>query len=134
MMQTLTNNGVPPTDIAQLSGHKKLQSVTNYSTVSQPQQMKMSQALANLATGNVNESPKSSSTSNATTSRKHKPNREVEQNQQQQQAMAFFSCAVIEGGSITISMNTLNQSPVAVTENVSPKMFKRIRVIDSDSG
>ena len=75
MMQTLTNNDVPPTDIVQLSGHKNLQSVTIYSTVSQPQQMKMSRALANLATGNVNESPKLSSTSNATTSRKHKPNR-----------------------------------------------------------
>ena len=126
MMQTLTNNDVPPTDIVQLSGHKNLQSVTNYSTVSQPQQMKMSRAL--LATSNVNESPKSSSTSNATTSRKYKPKREVEQNQQQQQAMALFS-----GVNITISINTLNQSPVAATENVSPKMFKRIRVIDSDS-
>ncbi len=31
MMQTLTNNDVPPTDIVQLSGHKNLQSVTNYS-------------------------------------------------------------------------------------------------------
>ena len=95
--------------------------------------MKMPRASANLATSNVNESPKSSSTSNATTSRKHKPNREVEQNQQQQQAMALFSGAVIEAGNITISINTLNQSPVAATENVLPKMFKRIRVIDYDS-
>ena len=49
MMQTLSNN-IPPTDIIQLSGHKNLQSVTNYSTVSQNQQMKISQTLNCLAT------------------------------------------------------------------------------------
>ena len=123
MMQTLTNNDVPPTDIVQLSGHKNLQSVTNYSTVSQNQQMKMSRALANLATC------KESSTSSIS---EQKPNREVE-HQQQQQAMALFSGAVIQGGHISISINSLNQSPVAVTENVSPQKYKRIRLIDSDS-
>ena len=119
MMQILTDNDVPPTDIVQLSGHKNLQSVTNYSTVSQPQQMKMSRALANLATGNVNESPKSSSSSNATTSRKHKPNREVEQNQQQQQAMALFSGAVIEGG----TYNYFHQHLKSVSSSGDRKCF-----------
>ena len=123
MMQTLTNNDVPPTDIVQLSGHKNLQSVTNYSTVTQNQQMKMSRALANLATC------KESSTSSIS---EQKPNREVE-HQQQQQAMALFSGAVIQGGHISISINSLNQSPVAVTENVSPQKYKRIRLIESDS-
>ncbi len=117
MMQTLTNNDVPPTDIVQLSGHKNLQSV------SQNQQMKISRALANLATC------KESSTSSIS---EQKPNREVE-HQQQQQAMALFSGAVIQGGHISISINSLNQSPVAVTENVSPQKYKRIRLIDSDS-
>lgn len=42
MMQTLTNNDIPPTDIVQLSGHKNVQSVASYSTISENQQMKMS--------------------------------------------------------------------------------------------
>ena len=33
MIQALTNNDIPATDIIQLSGHKNLQSVTNYSVV-----------------------------------------------------------------------------------------------------
>ena len=39
MIQTLINNDVPPTDIMQLSGHKNIQSITSYSTVSQKQQL-----------------------------------------------------------------------------------------------
>jgi hypothetical protein len=126
MMQTLTNNDIPPTDIVQLSGHKNLQSVTNYSTVTQNQQKRMSRALANLATGEES----------STSSIKSTPEIEQQQQQQQQQqqhAMALFSGAVIQGGQISISINTLNQSPVAVTENVSPQQYKRIRLIDSDS-
>lgn len=53
MMQTLLNNEIPPTDIIQLSGHKNLQSVTNYSTVSENQQKKMSQALSCLSTQEI---------------------------------------------------------------------------------
>ena len=45
MIQTLVNNDVPPTDIMQLSGHKKVQSITSYSTVSQKQQLNMSHTL-----------------------------------------------------------------------------------------
>lgn len=37
MMQTLTNKNIPPTDIIQPSGHKNLQSMTNYSVVSERQ-------------------------------------------------------------------------------------------------
>ena len=35
MTQNLVNNGVSPTDIMQLSGHKNVQSILSYSTVSQ---------------------------------------------------------------------------------------------------
>jgi len=38
-IQTLVNNDVPPTDIMQLSGHKNVQSIISYSTVSQKQQL-----------------------------------------------------------------------------------------------
>ena len=53
MIQTLTNNDIPATDIIQLSGHKNLQSVTNYSVVSEKLQVKMSRTLSELMSGNV---------------------------------------------------------------------------------
>ena len=53
MIQTLVNNDVPPTDILQLSGHKNVQSITNYSTVSQKQQSNMSHTLTRLSSGEI---------------------------------------------------------------------------------
>ena len=40
MIHSLTNSYIPATDIIQLSGHKNLQSVTNYSVVPEKQQKK----------------------------------------------------------------------------------------------
>ena len=51
MIQTLTNNDIPATDIIQLSGRKNLQSVTNYSVAPEKQQVKMSHTLSELSTG-----------------------------------------------------------------------------------
>ena len=51
MIQALTNNDIPARDIIQLSGHKNLQSVTNYSVVPEKQQVKMSHTLSELSTG-----------------------------------------------------------------------------------
>ena len=49
MIQTLSENNVPPTQIAQLSGHKNLKSIENYSHLSTKQQMHMSNVLANIS-------------------------------------------------------------------------------------
>lgn len=48
MMQTLVQNNVPPTQIIQLSGHKNLKSVNNYSHVTTAQQQNMSNMLSDL--------------------------------------------------------------------------------------
>ena len=61
MIQTLTNNDIPATDIIQLSGHKNLQSVTNYSVVSEKQQVKMSCTLSGLMSGNMHSLEKTNS-------------------------------------------------------------------------
>ena len=61
MIQTLTNNDIPATDIIQLSGHKNLQSVTNYSVVSEKQQVKMSRTLSELMSVNVHSLEKTNS-------------------------------------------------------------------------
>ena len=51
MIQTLSENDIPPIHIAQLSGHKNLKSIENYSKVSTKQQMKMSQVLSSVVAG-----------------------------------------------------------------------------------
>ena len=53
VMQTLTNKNILSTNIIQLSKHKNIQSITNYSVVSERQQMEMSSALSELSTGNT---------------------------------------------------------------------------------
>jgi len=53
MIQTLVNNDVPPTDIMQLSGHKNVQTITSYSTVSQKQQLNMSHTRTGLSSGEI---------------------------------------------------------------------------------
>jgi len=53
VIQTLVNNNVPPTDIMQLSGHKNVQTITSYSTLSQKQQLNMSHTLTGLSSGEI---------------------------------------------------------------------------------
>ena len=48
--------------------------------------------------------------------------------QQQQQASSLFSGASIQGATINISINTVNQSLIAETEE-SSKRYKTIRVL-----
>ena len=47
------NNDVLPTDVMQLSGHKNVQSITSYSTVSQKQQLNMSHTLTGFSSGEI---------------------------------------------------------------------------------
>ena len=47
------NNDVPPTAIMQLSGHKNVQSITRYSTVSQKQQLNMSHTLTGMSSREI---------------------------------------------------------------------------------
>ena len=45
MIQTLNDKEIPPTQIMQISGHKNVQSITNYSNVNMGQQKRMSNIL-----------------------------------------------------------------------------------------
>ena len=88
MIQTLSENDIPPTHIAQLSGHKNLKSIENYSKVSTKQQMKMSQVLSSVVAGTATER-----------SSYEKANPAISPStSESQQSMALFSGAVIQGG------------------------------------
>ena len=140
MIQILVNNDVPPADIMQLSGHKNVQSIINYSTVSQKQRLNMSHTLTGLSSGEI--APQSGSF--IPEKRKHKdelnnptfgPTFSEQSKQAAQQPLSLFSGAVISGGHISVAINTLNQSPTAlsVREENPSKTDKRIKPLDSDS-
>ena len=93
MIQTLSEHDIPPTQIAQLSGHKNLKSIENYSTVSTKQQMHMSKVLSSVMAGTT----ASSSSETACT-----PSSDS-QNGGKQQSMALSSGAVIQGGNFSIN-------------------------------
>ena len=142
MIQILVNNDVPPADIMQLSGHKNVQSIINYSTVSQKQRLNMSHTLTGLSSGEI--APQSASS--IPEKRKHKdelnnptfsPTFSEQSKQAAQQPLSLFSGAVISGGHISVAINTLNQSPTAlsVREETLAKLIKEsnllIRILTS---
>ena len=106
MIQTLSENDIPPTHIAQLSGHKNLESIENYSKVSTKQQLQVSKVLSSVAAGTATKTS-SYETANPASS-------------ESQQSMALFSGAVIQGGYLFININTVNQSPKLTLEESSP--------------
>jgi hypothetical protein len=121
MIQTLSDSDVPPTHIAQLSGHKNLKSIENYSHISTKQQKNMSNMLANIA---------STSTSLSIAEVPREPATESQPKQTNtsngQQSVALFSGAVIHGGQFSVTINTVNQSPTLQTP--STRQWKRIRL------
>ena len=133
MIQTLSENDIPPTHIAQLSGHKNLKSLESYSTVSTKQEMQMSKLLSGYTSGSATKTSSEKTANPAATST---PNSET------QQAMALFSGAVINGGNFSININTVNQSPKLTVEQESSKVvaenealpkWKRLKALeDSD--
>ena len=110
----------------QLSGHKNLKSIENYSTVSTKQQMQMSKVLSGAISGTATKTA-SDETASSTT---------CPSTSESQQAMALFSGAVIHGGHFSINIITLNQSPKLAlegssTDNAEDKQaWKKQRVLE----
>ena len=90
------------------------------------------QRLSDLSTGtgNTNKTSSSQNAENSTTA-------VLSDDQRSQQAMSLFTGAVIHGGQFSNSINSLNQSlKLALQEakvESSPKRYKRLKVLDSDS-
>ena len=110
------NNDLLPIDIMQLSGHKNVQSITSYSTVSQKQQLNMSHTLTGTSSREI--APQSGSS--IPEKRKHEFDELTyptfrptfsQQSKQHSSPFLFFSGAVLSGGHIGVAINTLNQSP-----------------------
>ena len=130
MIQTLSENNVPPTQIAQLSGHKNLKSIVNYSHLSTKQQMNMSHMLTNISSTCTSITPFTQTPNTSTSIQEAAP---PVMNSGQRAAMALFSNAVIHGGQFSVTINAVNQSPpLTPLYEQNAKQRKRIR-IQSDS-
>ena len=132
---------MPPTDIMQLPGHKNVQRITSYSTVSQKQHLNMSHTLTGVW---IQEKSLPQAGSSIPQKWKHKfdelthptfrPTFSQQSKQAAQQPLSLFSGAVISGGHISVAINTLNQSPtLSVPEKNPSKTLKRIKSLHLDS-
>ena len=130
MIQKLNDNNIPPTHIMQLSGHRNVQSVNNYSTVSNEQQKNMSLILSGNTTSTfVEKRPVSSSRSGVAT----ECCESSFMKSSSFPAAGPFSGAVFHRGQFNITINTVNKSLTSTDHSTeSTRSFKRIkRVFES---
>ena len=106
MIQALTNNDIPATDIIQLSGHKNLQSVTNYSVVPEKQQAQMSHTLSELSTGrsHVVEKSNLSQVSECFSTRVHSAGSAADYQQGQQAPLPVLLFMVVHSTSLSTAL------------------------------
>ena len=131
-MQSLSDQGVPTTQIARLSGHKNRKSIENYSSLSTKQQQSMSNTLANISSEKA-VSPHSATASNPLPLELQKALAQPQQSTSitDQKLVALFSGAVIQGRQFSVTINTMNQLP-KITPQENPQ-WKRLRVSSSSS-
>ena len=97
MIQKLNDSEIPPTHIMQLSGHKNVQSITNYSSLNLNQQKNISGILSR-ASSQTQVTTATNETAAASTCTSKTP-------------MSFFDGAVISGGQFTIPLMRLPVLP-----------------------
>ena len=114
MIQTLNDKDIPLSHIMQFSGHKNVQSINNYSRVSQEQQKSMSRIL--------------SSSTSMVQIETHSLVETTKQQSPTPTAAELFKGAVFYGGNLTININSSTSS----TEPHKQQTYKRIkRIFDS---
>ena len=139
LVQKLQDNDVPPNQIVQITGHKNLQSINNYSSLRERQMENISNILSSTASTNREVSDVSRgafhfpvgappfhhyqlAASSSTLS--------VHENQLQ----TMFYGNTITGGVFNINMAS-SQSAMSSPESEAPKKkFRRVMCIESDSG
>ena len=119
MIQKLNDQEVPPTHIMQISGHKNVQSLNNYSSLSEKQRRSISNILS------------STTPTRRTLAIEEREDVSLSENQESpQQVLSPLQGANIHGGTFNISINTVSQQ----SPNLSMHSAKRRHyVIESDS-
>ena len=120
MIQKLNDHMVPPTHIMQISRHKNVQSLNNYSSLSEKQQRDKSNIM----------SASTSASGSLATQETEEVSLSTGNQQSPQQALSLFQGANIQGGTFNISLNSVSQQ----SPNFSLHSAKRRHyMIESDS-
>ena len=138
MVQKLNDSDVPPTHIMQLSGHKNIQSMNNYSHVSEQQQKTMSRILSGSASSTKPAVFECTSQNKRvlaqgetmSCSSYHSVSGLPASSNPTSAATGLFSGAVINGGRFNININTVNKSPTTIS-TTKQHSFKRVKIFDS---
>ena len=104
MIQTLNDKDIPPSQKMQLSGHKNVQSINNYSHVSQEQQKRMSR----ISSGST--SMVQTETHSFVETRKYQSPTPT--------AAGLFKGAVFYGGNFTININSSSSSTTDINNKL----------------
>ena len=99
--------------------------MTNYSVVSEKQQVGMSRTLSELVSGNVHSLKKTNSSQLGECSTEIPSASSAAEHHQQ--AMSLFTGAAIHGGQFSISINSLNQSPKLAIQEVEVVFSKEVQ-------
>ena len=131
MIQKLNDSDMPPGHLMQLSGHGNIQSINNYSHISQQQQKNMSRILSATSTERATKLHRALATESEA---KNLSCSFQSSSSPTMHGASVFSGAVFHGGHFKISTNTVNQSPNAnsATRKHTFKRVKRILLDSSD--
>jgi len=119
LVKKLNDHEVPPTHM-QISGHKNVQSLNNYSSLSEKQQRDISNIMGASTSASVSLAIQETEEVSLSTGNQQSP----------QQALSLFQGANIQGGTFNISINSVSQQ----SPNLSLHSAKRRHyMIESDS-
>ena len=120
MIQKLNDHEVPPTHIIQIPGHKNVQSLNNYSSLSKKQQRDISYIMSASTSASGSLAIQETEEVSLSTGNQQSP----------QQALSLFQGANIQRGTFNISINSVSQQ----SPNLSLHSAKRHHdMIESDS-
>jgi len=120
MIRKLNDHEVPRTHIMQISGHKNVQSLNNYSLLSEKQQRDISNIMSASTSASGSLAIQESKEVSLSTGNQQSP----------QQALSLFQGANIQGGTFNISINSVSQH----SPNLSLLSVKRRHyMFESDS-
>lgn len=125
LVQKLQDNNVPPTQIVQVTGHKNLQSVNNYSSLRDNQQEAISSILSSSSCQTIAGQPSNS---------KKVVSLEMETSHESLMPSSLFHGNYISGGTFNVHVSSASSSlasSTTITESPKRKRLRRLLPLES---
>ena len=133
LVQTLQDKNVPPTQIIQVTGHKNLQSVNNYSTLREKQQEDISNILSSTSSHTPNFAEHSSANLKQLVSLQMEAIQRSNEILPSTSSTALFHGNYINGGTfhVNVASNSSARSHTTVSQSPKSKRFRRLLPLES---